>query len=143
MQRVVYLRRPRSGRDEQGLQQQLERVFQRQWGQSTSVFVIAKAREVWQPPADVYETARAFVIRAELPGMRDADIEVLLDEQSLRISGSRPEQRDQHVQYYHQMGVNYGMFALEVFLAGPVDYDRVSAIYDDGFLLVELPKPAA
>ncbi len=42
---------------------------------------------------------------------------------------------------YHQMGINSGTFALEVFLARPVDAERVAASYDDGFLTVELPKP--
>ncbi|GAB4201487.1 MAG: hypothetical protein OHK0022_23560 [Roseiflexaceae bacterium] len=141
MRRVIYLRRPHVGRDEQGLQQQLERGFQRQWGQPASVLVLMRAREVWQPPADVYETAGSLVVRVELPGMRDAEIEVTLDERALRISGRRPEQRDPRVTAYHQMGINSGAFALEVFLAQPFDAERVSASYDDGFLTVELPKP--
>jgi HSP20 family molecular chaperone IbpA len=142
MRRVIYLRRPGTGRDEQGLQQQLERVFQRQWGQAASVIVVAKNREVWHPPADVYETEESFLVKVELPGMRDAEIEVTLEERGLHISGSRPEQRSEGLRYYHQMGINYGRFELEVFLARPVDHNSVTAHYDDGFLLVELPKPA-
>ena len=138
MQRVIYMRRPRPGRDQQGLQQQLERAFQRQM-----VVVIARDHEIWRPPADVYETDTAFVVKIELAGMRDAEIAITLDEHSLRIEGRRPERRDEHLACYHQIGVNYGAFAVEVFLAGPVDYDNVEAHYDDGFLFVELPKPAA
>jgi len=136
MQRVIYLRRPRPGRDPQGLQQQLERAFQRQ-----AVIVIARDHEIWRPPADVYETETAFVVKVELAGMRDAEIAITLDERSLRIEGRRPEQRDERLTYYHQIGVSYGAFAVEVFLARPVDHDRVTAHYDDGFLFVELPKP--
>lgn len=141
MRRVIYLRQPRESRDQHGLQQQLERVFQRQIGQSASVIVIARNQEVWRPNADVFETATAFVVKVELPGMRDAEIEVLLDERSLRIRGRRTEERDARLQYYHQMGINYGPFEVEVFLARPVEHDQVSAEYDDGFLFVELPKP--
>lgn len=141
MQRVIYLRQLRARRDEHGLQQQLERVFQRQWGHPASIAVIAKSREPWRPPADVYETAAALVVKIELPGMRDAEIAVTLDERSLYISGQRAEQPGSQPQYYHQMGITYGAFELEVFLARPVDYDRVTAEYDDGFLIVELPKP--
>ncbi len=140
MQRVIYLRR-RAGHDQQELQQ-LERLFQRQWSQATSMIVVTRTQNVWHPPADVYETTTAFVVRVELPGMRDANIEVALDEHSLHIRGIRSEQRDDRLQYYHQMGINYGAFELEVFLARPVDYEHVSAQYDDGFLLVELPKPS-
>src|SRR5690349_6494685 len=104
MQRVIYLRRPAESRNQQGLQQQLERVFQRQWGQPASVIVIARNQEGWQPPADVCETDTAFVVKVELPGMRDAEIAVTLDEHSLRISGERPEQRNDRLRCYHQMG---------------------------------------
>lgn len=141
MRRVIYLWRPHVGRDAQGLQQDLERDFQRQWGQPAPLLVVARARAVWQPPTDVYETRDALVVRVELPGMRDAEIEVQLDERTLRISGRRPDQRGADVLAYHQMGINTGAFALEVFLARPVDYERVSAAYDDGFLTVVLPWP--
>jgi len=122
------------------LQQQLERVFQSQWGQPKPVIGIAQNQEVWRPPTDVYETDNAFVVCVEVAGMRDPEIAILLGERSLRIEGSRPEHRAEGLLYYHQAGVSYGSFAVEVFLARPVDYDNVTAHYDDGFLLVELPK---
>ena len=136
MQRVIYMRRLRSGSDQRGLQQQLERAFQRQ-----AIVVIARDHEIWRPPADVYETESAFAVRVELAGMRDANIAITLDEHTLRIEGRRPEQRAEGLLYYHQVGVNHGAFVVEVFLARPVDYDNVTAHYDDGFLFVELPKP--
>src|SRR5437879_3539325 len=140
MQRVIYLRRAFPDRDQRGLQQQLERAFQHQWGQRKAVIVIAKNQEVWRPPTDVYENDTAFVVKVELPGMRDAEIEITLDERSLRIGGSRAEIRDERLACYHQMGVNYGPFEVEVFLARSIDYEHVAAHYDDGFLFVELPK---
>jgi len=135
MQRVIYLRRPRPSRNQQGLQQQLERAFQH------ALIASIHEHEVWRPPADVYETETAFVVKVELAGMHDAEIAITLEEHSLRIEGQRPEQRDESLRYYHQMGVNYGAFSVEVFLVRPVDHDNVTARYDDGFLLVELPKP--
>ena len=136
MQRVIYMRRPQPKRDQHGLQQQLVSAFQRQM-----VFELARDQAIWRPPADVCETERSFVVKVELAGMRDAEIAITLDERSLRIEGQRPEQRDESLRCYHQIGVSYGAFAVEVFLARPVDYDRVTAHYDDGFLFVELPKP--
>ena len=134
MQRVIYLRRPLSARDQRGLQQQLERAFQRQ------VIVIAQNHEVWRPPADVYETDAGLVVRVELAGMRDAEIAITLDDRHLRIEGHRPERRDERPLCYHQMGVNYGSFEVEVFLVRPFDAENVAARYDDGFLTVELPR---
>ncbi|HEU5100129.1 MAG TPA: Hsp20/alpha crystallin family protein [Roseiflexaceae bacterium] len=139
MQRVIYLRRPLHRRDQRGLQQQLERAFQNQWPQSNALIVITQ-REVWRPPTDVYETESAVVVRIEMAGMRDAEIAITLDERGLRIEGQRPERRDDRPLSYHQMGINYGAFAVEVFLARPFDHEHVTARYDDGFLFVELPK---
>ena len=141
MQRVIYLRRPLNRRDQRGLQQQLERTFQNQWSQPSSLVIIAPHHKIWQPPTDVYETATAFVVRVELAGMREAEIAITLDQDSLRIEGQRAERNDERPLGYHQMGINYGRFAVEVFLARPFDHERVSARYDDGFLFVELPKP--
>jgi HSP20 family molecular chaperone IbpA len=139
MQRVIYLRRPLHRRDQRGLQQQLERAFQSQWSQPSGLVVITH-KEIWQPPTDVYETNAAIVVRVELAGMRDAEIAITLDERGLRIEGQRPEQHQERPLSYHQMGINYGAFAVEVFLAHPFDHEHVTARYDDGFLFVELPK---
>ena len=138
MQRVVYLRRPLHILNPRGLQQQLERAFQRT--QTGALFMIAHQHQVWQPPTDVYETAQAFIVRVELAGMREAEIAITLDDRGLRIEGQRPERHEQPLVGYHQMGINYGAFAVEVFLSQPFDIERVTAHYDDGFLFVELPR---
>lgn len=138
MQRVVYLRRPLKRRDQRGWQQQIERTFQ--MAQPGALLGLAQRRETWQPPTDAYETAQAFVVRVELAGMREAEISITLDERGLRIEGQRPEQHQQRPLGYHQMGINYGAFAIEVFFSQPFDLERVTARYDDGFLFVELPR---
>lgn len=140
MQRVIYLRRPLSRRDQAGLQQQLERAFQSQWSRPGALLMVSRRNEIWQPPTDVYETAEAFVVRVELAGMREAEVSITLDEHSLRIEGQRPEQQADRPLGYHQMGISYGAFVVEVFLGRPFDAERVAARYDDGFLFVELPK---
>lgn len=142
MQRVVYLRRAPSRRDQRSLQQQLERAFQNQWASPGTLLVVSPRHEIWQPPTDVYETEQAFVVRLELAGMRDAEIAITLDEHGLRIEGQRPEQHEQPPLGYRQMGINYGAFAVEIFVGQPFDIERVSARYDDGFLIVELPRVA-
>jgi HSP20 family protein len=137
MQRVIYLRRPLPGRNPRGLQQQLERAFQSQ------AIVVAQNREVWRPPTDVYETEAGLIVRVEMAGMRDAEVAIVLDERHLRIEGHRPERRDERPLCYHQMGINYGTFVVEVFLARPFDAENVAARYDDGLLIVTLPRLSA
>ena len=93
---------------------------------------------VWSPPTDEYETETAYVVRVEIAGMREEDFEVLLENDTLLISGSRSDFPDRRA--YQQMEIRFGKFATSVNIPGPVDVDQAHAEYKDGFLTVVLPK---
>ena len=93
---------------------------------------------VWIPPTDEYETETAYVVRVEIAGMREEDFEVLLENDTLLISGSRSDVPDRRA--YQQMEIRFGKFATSVNIPGPVDVDQAHAEYKDGFLTVVLPK---
>ena len=93
---------------------------------------------VWSPPTDGYETADAYIVRVEIAGMREDDFEVVLDNNTLLISGSRldiPEHRA-----YHQMEIHFGKFATAIDVPVVVNADEAVAEYKDGFLTIKLPK---
>lgn len=93
---------------------------------------------VWSPPTDEYEIETAYVVRVEIAGMREEDFEVLLENDTLLISGSRSDVPDRRA--YQQMEIRFGKFATSVNIPGPVDVDQAHAEYKDGFLTVVLPK---
>jgi HSP20 family protein len=93
---------------------------------------------VWSPPTDVYEMEEAYVVRVEIAGMHEDDYEVLLENDTLLISGSRSDIPDRRA--YQQMEIRFGKFATAVSIPGPVNEDRARAEYKDGFLTVVLPK---
>ncbi len=93
---------------------------------------------VWSPPTDEYETAEAYVVLVEIAGMRDEDFEVSLENDTLLISGSRPDLLDRRA--YQQMEIRFGKFSTAVQIPGPVDIEQARAEYQDGFLTVILPK---
>ena len=93
---------------------------------------------LWSPPTDLYETEGEYVVRVEVAGMRDVDIEVAAENDILVISGVRPDLPERRA--YHQMEIRFGKFTTAVGLPGPVDFDRARAEYDDGFLVVILPR---
>jgi HSP20 family protein len=93
---------------------------------------------VWSPPTDVYETEEAYVVRVEIAGMHEDDYEVLLENDTLLISGSRSDIPDRRA--YQQMEIRFGKFATAVSIPGPVNEDKARAEYKDGFLTVVLPK---
>ena len=92
----------------------------------------------WSPPTDVYETDDAIVVRVEMAGMRDDDFEIEVEDGFLKISGTRPDVPERRA--YHQMEIRYGKFSTAVGLPVPVNVEKSEALYDDGFLTINLPK---
>ena len=93
---------------------------------------------VWRPPMDVYETEEAYVSRVEIAGMREEDFEVFLENNTLLISGVRPDFTERRA--YHQMEIRFGKFSTALNLPGPVNVEQARAEYKDGFLTIVLPK---
>ncbi|WP_322509476.1 Hsp20/alpha crystallin family protein [Anaerolinea sp.] len=93
---------------------------------------------IWQPPTDLLEVDDGYLVRVEIAGMDEKDFEISLDQQTLVIQGSRADTLGQRV--YHQMEVNFGDFFTMVELPSPVDPSRATAEYQNGFLLIRLPK---
>jgi HSP20 family protein len=93
---------------------------------------------IWSPPTDVYETEKAYVVRVEIAGMREDDFEVLLENNTLLISGSRPDHTERRA--YQQMEIRFGKFSTAVNLPGTVNIEQARAEYKDGFLTIILPK---
>lgn len=94
--------------------------------------------QTWRPPTDVFETDEAVIVRVEIAGMRDADFVVTLQDQLLSISGRRGDLSAKVA--YHQLEVRYGDFRTEVYLHWAVEQSDITAAYQDGFLIVTLPK---
>jgi HSP20 family molecular chaperone IbpA len=94
----------------------------------------------WDPPADVYETETAFIVRVEAGGMHKNDFEIKLVEDSLHIRGCRMETETCEKMRMHQMELNYGPFEKVIHNIPPVQIDRIQATYADGFLVITLPK---
>jgi len=93
---------------------------------------------VWSPPTDLYETEDAYVVRMEIAGMREADFAVSVEGNFLVISGSRPDVQERRA--YHQMEIRCGKFTSAISLPHPIDLEKSSATYEDGFFVVNLPK---
>jgi HSP20 family protein len=93
---------------------------------------------VWSPPTDIYETEKEYVVRVEVAVMREEDFEVTLENGVLLITGFRPDVMERRA--YHQMEIRFGKFSSAVSVPGPIDLDRSDAHYEDGFLIVKLPK---
>ncbi len=93
---------------------------------------------VWSPPTDVYETDADFVVRVEVAGIRETDLDVSFENGILTIDGVRPDITERRA--YHQMEIHFGKFSTAIGVPGPIDLDNSVAEYKDGFLIVRMPK---
>src|SRR5947209_9603855 len=126
-----------------GSQQQLERHYRqlvhdalRQSHQS-----ILQRSATWRPLADIRESAEMLMVKIELAGMKEEEIDVTIYEDALVVSGERHEEPEGNENvYYHEAQIRYGPFRIEVLLLLPIDREGVKARYENGFLWVDLPK---
>jgi len=95
-------------------------------------------RSTWSPPTDVYETEENCVIKLEIAGMKDEDIEVAFENHVLMISGNRSDRKERRA--YHQMEIRYGKFEIAVEVPMRINIEQATAGYQDGFLVIVLPK---
>ena len=93
----------------------------------------------WTPPVDLYETANAFVLTAELPGLSREQIDIHAEESRVVIRGERAGGQVPCEQY-HRVERGHGHFQRAFVLPEPIDVDGVSADLKDGVLTVTLPK---
>jgi HSP20 family protein len=123
-----------------GLRQEMERFFDRffepRWDE-------LPALGEWTPRLDVSETKDALVVKAEIPGVEQKDINVSLQDQTLTIKGEKQQEKEEKDERRHRVERSYGSFLRAVRLPVAVDADRVTATFKNGVLTVTLPKTAA
>jgi HSP20 family protein len=126
-------------RDLLTLQERMNRLFEHSLVRSRLADP-ALASGTWTPLADVYETADAFVVQLEVPGIAEEDIEVHVDGDNVVVRGRRQPVSRTRPDSFHRMERSYGAFSRSFQLPQDVDPDRVTARFKDGLLRVELPK---
>jgi HSP20 family protein len=95
----------------------------------------------WSPSVDVIETEDAYLLFAELPGVRREDVQLQVRDRRLELSGRRQalgENRN-----FLRMERSYGPFRRTFDLGAPVDSEGITAAFEQGVLRVEVPKRAA
>ena len=95
----------------------------------------------WKPAVDLHETADAYVITAEVPGMKRQDLEIHAHEGRITIAGVRRE-RTGPCEQYHRIERGHGGFSRAFQLPLPIDADAIVAELRHGVLTVTCPKIA-
>ncbi len=92
------------------------------------------------PKVDVAETDKDVTVTAELPGMKEDDVEVTLSDGNLVIRGEKKAEKEDKSKNFHRIERSYGSFHRSIALPAEVDSEKVEASFRDGVLEVVLPK---
>ena len=95
----------------------------------------------WIPPMDLVESDDHLVLRADLPGMKEDDVDIEIKDGVLTISGERRSEQEEKGEGFHRVERAFGRFSRSLSLPEGVDASKVAASFADGVLEVKVPKP--
>ena len=94
------------------------------------------------PPVDVYEDEHKIVLKLEVPGIKQDEIDVRLENSTLTVRGERKFEKEEKEENFHRIERRYGTFYRAFTLPTTIDSENVKAHYDAGILKLELSKRA-
>jgi len=119
------------------LQSQMSRLLDSVLDQGT----LSGRLRPWLPPMDLVEEGNEFVVKADLPGLDESDINIELQDNVLTISGERKLATENSTNEMYQVERSYGTFTRSLVLPQGVDPEKIDATFDRGVLEVHVPKP--
>ncbi len=92
------------------------------------------------PPVNVREEDNQVTVSAELPGMKEDDIDVTVRRDVVRIAGEKKEEAETKEEDFYRMESSYGRFDRQIELPAEVDEDQAKAEFKNGVLTITMPK---
>jgi len=137
----------------QSFRTEMERLFDRfgfgmkpfrSWLDMEPALQFRTTFEMPSPAIDIVEDAKGYRLTAELPGMAEKDVELIVSGDSLTLKGEKKQETERKEKNYSLSERSYGSFERTFTLPEGVDRDKISADFGKGVLTVTLPKtPAA
>ena len=94
------------------------------------------------PPVDIYEDEHSIVLKLEVPGMNESDLDVRVENSTLTVRGERKFEKEEKEENFHRIERSYGSFARSFTLPNTVDTNSIQAEYVNGILKLSLAKRA-
>jgi HSP20 family protein len=114
--------------------QEVNRLF-------STLFDTGEAQQRWTPPMDLVEAEDHFLLKADLPGLAEDDVNIEIQDNSLVISGERKAEHEAHERGWYRVERAFGRFSRSLTLPDGIDAEGVSAEFHHGVLSVRIPKP--
>ena len=125
-------------RDLRSLQEEVNRLFSTNLNRSFGDEGIG--RGAWAPSVDIYENKDQIVLEAELPGMKQEDFDLSIENNVITLRGERRFEKTDDSDNYHRVERSYGSFTRSFTLPQTVNAEEAKAEYTNGVLRVTLPK---
>ena len=125
-------------RDLRTLQEEVNRLFSTNLTRAFDDEGIA--RGAWAPSVDIYENKDQIVLEAELPGMKQDDFDLSIENNVITLRGERKFEKTDEGDNYHRVERSYGAFTRSFTLPQTVSAEGAIAEYNNGVLRVTLPK---
>ena len=116
------------------LQSEMSRLF-------NGFFDGTSRAQSWVPALDVWETENEVVYAFDLPGMKEDEISIEVQDDTLTVSGQRERSTKTEDDRFFRYERRYGSFARAVGLPAGVDESKIEASYENGVLEIRVPKP--
>src|SRR3954453_15143098 len=114
---------------------ELNRLFNSLWDAPNAV------SQRWVPEMDLVETEDHYLLKADLPGMKQDDVSIEFNDGALTISGERKAEYERKEKGFFRLERSFGKFSRSLTLPDGVDPDKIEAAFHDGVLEVTIPKP--
>jgi len=95
---------------------------------------------VWAPAINVIEKEDKFVVKVELPGVKEEDVNVTVAGNTLTIEGEKKAESEVKKKGYYYSETSYGSFSRSIIIPSTVDASKIEANYDKGVLEIILPN---
>jgi len=122
------------------MERTMERMLSGSGWRMPRLFEGEERRFEWRPSADISETEKEFLIRAELPAVDKEDVKVTVADGLITISGERKFEHEDKKEKFHRVESFYGTFERSFSLPPNVDEKGIMAESRNGILTVHLPK---
>jgi HSP20 family protein len=94
------------------------------------------------PAVDIYEDPQKVVLKLEVPGIEEKDLDVRVENHTLTVKGERKFEKEEKEENFHRIERRYGSFYRAFTLPSTVDTENIGASYNAGVLKLELKKKA-
>jgi HSP20 family protein len=125
-------------RDLMAIQDRMNRLFQETIARQRGEEELELGQ--WSPAVDIFETGERIVLRADLPGLEQSDIEVRIDDSTLTLRGDRKPPAEVRAEDFQRAERPHGPFLRSFSLPPNVDQGGIRATHKNGVLEIVLPR---